>query len=65
MRGSLKCQRLSLIGARRSTAFQEGFEDRGHVGAFVSQGPDLGLQFLELPPGACDVLVPSRDMALK
>ncbi|CAE7259059.1 unnamed protein product [Symbiodinium pilosum] len=26
----------------------------------VAEGPDLGLQFLSLPPGACDVLVPSR-----
>lgn len=27
------------------------------------QGPDLGLEFLALPPGACDTLVPSRPLA--
>jgi len=26
----------------------------------LSEGPDLGLEFLALPPGACDTLVPSR-----
>lgn len=31
----------------------------------VAEGPELGSKFLALPPGACDVLVPSRLAALE
>ena len=38
-------------------------KDIDNFSCCILQGPGLGLDFLALPAGACDVLVPSRVLA--